>query len=51
LPFNSVEEAVAGSQEVESNYEVHVKAARAIGEEYFDSDKVLALLIHEASGT
>jgi hypothetical protein len=51
LPFNSVEEAVAGIREVESNYARHAKAARAIAEEYFDADKVLSHLIDEASAT
>jgi hypothetical protein len=48
LPFNSVEEAVAGIQEVESNYKRHAKAAREIAQEYLDSDKVLGRLLDEA---
>jgi hypothetical protein len=49
LPFNTVEEAVAGVREVESNYERHAKAAREIAEEYFDAGKVLSRLVDEAS--
>jgi hypothetical protein len=48
LPFSTLEEAVAAIEEVERNYEKHSKAARAIAEEYFDSDKVLTQLIEQA---
>ncbi len=48
LPFTNLEEAVAAIHEVEGNYARHTKAARAIAEEYFDSDKVLNQLINEA---
>lgn len=48
LPFTTLEEAVAAIHEVEGNYAWHAKAARAIAEEYFDSDKVLTQLINEA---
>lgn len=46
--FRTVGEAAAAIKEVEANYERHAKAARAIAEEYFDSDKVLTRLIDEA---
>lgn len=49
LPFTNLDEAVRGIQEVEANYERHSRAARAIAEEYFDSDKVLTRLLEEAS--
>lgn len=45
LPFQTVEEAAAGIHEVRGNYARHAEAARAIAEEYFDSDKVLSKLI------
>jgi hypothetical protein len=45
LPFTDMEEAVAGIREVEHNYRRHALAARAIAEEYFDSQKVLSHLI------
>lgn len=48
LPFQTTEEAVAGVHEVEGDYARHAKAARAIAEEYFDSNKVLSRLIKEA---
>ena len=48
LPFTMMEEAAAAIHEVEANYERHAKAARAIAEEYFDSDKVLTRLIEKA---
>jgi hypothetical protein len=48
LPFSQIEEAAAAIGEVVANYARHAKAARAIAEEYFDSDKVLTRLIDEA---
>ena len=48
LTFGTMEEAAAAIREVESDYGRHAKAARAIAEEYFDSDKVLPRLIDEA---
>jgi hypothetical protein len=48
LSFRNTEEATAAICEVESNYSQHALAARAIAEEYSDSDKVLARLIGEA---
>lgn len=48
LPFRTLEEACAAIYEVESNYAQHAKAAKAIAEEYFDSDKVLTRLLEEA---
>jgi len=51
LAFTTLEEAAAAIREVEGNYAHHAKAARAIAEEYFDSDKVLAELIEEAGNS
>jgi hypothetical protein len=48
LTFKTVEEAAAGIREVETNYDHHSKAARDIAEEYFDSDKILTLLVERA---
>jgi hypothetical protein len=48
LAFNTVEEAAAGIRAIETDYQCHSLAARAIAERYFDSDKVLAPLIEEA---
>jgi hypothetical protein len=48
LAFNNIEEAAEGIRAIESDYPAHSRAARAIAERYFDSDKVLAPLIEEA---
>jgi hypothetical protein len=47
LGFQTMEEAVAATREVEGNYGRHAKAARAIAEAHFDSDKVLTRLIED----
>ncbi|MBI4524298.1 MAG: glycosyltransferase [Deltaproteobacteria bacterium] len=48
LSFKTVEEAIAQIHNVQENYERRSKAARAIAEEYFDSDKVLSRLVDQA---
>jgi hypothetical protein len=48
LPFTHLGEAIAAIQEVQGNYARHSRAARALAEEYFDSDKVLTRLLGEA---
>jgi hypothetical protein len=48
LSFTTPEEAMSAIREVEANYESHAKAARAIAEAYFDSDKVLTRLVDVA---
>ena len=45
LLFSTLEEAIAGVEEISGNYRRHACAARAIAEEYFDSDKVLSRLL------
>lgn len=45
LVFSTLEEAVAGVEEIAGSYERHCRAAREIAEEYFDSDTVLARLL------
>ena len=47
LTFSTIEEAVAGAEEISANYAMHTRAARAIAEEYFDSDKVLPALLRK----
>src|SRR3954464_5525256 len=47
LTFSTLEEAAAGVEEINRNYARHARAARAIAEEYFDSDKVLSQLLKE----
>ncbi|MHC4516467.1 MAG: hypothetical protein ACYS5W_22620 [Planctomycetota bacterium] len=46
--FRSMEEAVAGLAAAEADYEHHSRAARALGEEHFDADKVLGRLLETA---
>jgi hypothetical protein len=48
LSFSTLEEAVQAIAHVQAHYPQHRSAARAIAEEYFDSDKVLSGLIDEA---
>jgi hypothetical protein len=48
LPFTTLDEAVGAIREVERDYDRHAGAARAIAEEHFDSDKILARLVAEA---
>jgi hypothetical protein len=45
LTFSTLDEAVAGVDEINGNYARHCKRAREIAEEYFDSDKVLGRLL------
>jgi hypothetical protein len=45
IAFSTLEEAAAGVEEIERDYERHSRAARALAEEYFDAGKVLARLL------
>jgi hypothetical protein len=45
IAFSSLQEAQAGVAEIGRDYRDHCRAARAIAEEYFDSDKVLTELV------
>jgi hypothetical protein len=45
LPFSTLEEVRAGIEEINSRYEFHCRAARAIAEEYFDARKILLRLL------
>jgi hypothetical protein len=47
LAFSTPEEAVAALESVRANEPRHTRAARAIAEEHFDSDKVLARLLEK----
>jgi len=51
ISFNTLEEALAGIEEINRRYEFHCKAARAIAEEYFDARKVLTGLIEAVLNT
>ena len=45
LTFTTVEEAVVGIEAINKDYLAHCREARAIAEEYFDSDKVLSKIL------
>lgn len=48
LTFRTLDEAAAGVEQILSDYDRHCRAARALAEEYFDSDKVLNRFLEEA---
>jgi hypothetical protein len=50
LAFSKPEEATAAIEQLTSDPVRHAAAARAIAEEYFDSDRVLTRLVDEAQG-
>jgi hypothetical protein len=43
--FETVDEVMASIEEMNRDYERHARAARALADEYFDSDKVLTRLL------
>lgn len=45
IAFNTPEEAIGGIELINSRYEFHCRAARAVAEEYFDARKVLPHLL------
>lgn len=45
LPFATADDAVAAIEDVRRDYRRHARAARALAEEYFDSDRVLTSLL------
>ncbi|MDQ1455026.1 MAG: hypothetical protein QOH28_646 [Actinomycetota bacterium] len=47
LTFSTLEEAVVAVERLDRGYAHHAVAARRIAEEYFDSDRVLGLLLRE----
>jgi hypothetical protein len=47
LAFRTVEEAVAGAERIAAGYESHSRAARALAERFFDSDKVLGRFLED----
>jgi hypothetical protein len=47
--FESTEDILAAIDEIRANYAYHARAARAIAEESFDSDKVLSRLLDRVS--
>ncbi len=51
VPFRTLDEAADGANRIMGNYEAHSRAARAMAEEYFDSDKVLGRLLGDVGVT
>jgi len=49
VPFRTPDEAIAGVGSILADYERHSRAARAIAEEFFDSDKVIADMLRQVS--
>jgi hypothetical protein len=47
LTFKTMDEAVAGIESINKDYLAHCRAARAIAEEHFDSDKVLSRMLKQ----
>ena len=45
LAFTTLEEALSGVEELSRDYARHARVARAIAEDYFDSDVVLRRLL------
>lgn len=45
LPFETIDDVLAGIEELRRDYERHRRAARALAEDVFDSDKVLTRLL------
>jgi hypothetical protein len=47
LAFRTLDEAVAGMEDIEAHYDLHSTAARNLAAEYFDSDVVLPALLEQ----
>jgi hypothetical protein len=45
LSFVSIDDALSGIEEINTNYAAHCRAAREIAEEHFASDRVLGGLL------
>ncbi len=45
LVFKNLSEALAGVEEIDGNYPAHMRAARELAEEYFNSDKCLRSML------
>jgi hypothetical protein len=49
VAYRTREEAAAGARAIVDDYERHARVSRALAEEYFDSDTVLAAMLEDAS--
>ncbi len=47
LAFRTLDEAADGAERIARDYDRHCRAARAVAEEHFDSDRVLGRLLRE----
>ncbi len=47
ISFATIDEALAGIEEINGDYQRHARAARVIAEEHLDSDKVLTRLLQQ----
>jgi hypothetical protein len=47
VAFSTLEEAIAGARRIARDYEEHRRTARALAEDYFDSNRVLGRFIEE----
>jgi len=47
LTFSSMDEALAGIEAINADYQSHCRAAREIAEQHFDSDRVLANILEQ----
>jgi hypothetical protein len=48
LSFRTFDDAVAGAKRIAEDYDLHCRAARALAEEKFDSDRILSRFLEEA---
>ena len=49
IAYRTLDEAAAGVRSIVSDYQRHSQAARALAEEYFDSDRVLGRLVEQTA--
>ncbi len=49
IAYRTLDEAAAGVRSIVSDYQRHSQAARALAEDYFDSDRVLGRLIEQTA--
>jgi len=47
LAFRTMDEALAGAENIRAHYARHCRAARTIAEQYFDSDRVLRSFLEQ----
>jgi hypothetical protein len=50
LTFSSLDEALAGIEAINADYQYHSQAARNIAEQYFDADRILTEILERIQG-